>query len=200
MKLGLVTDIHEHIEFLRIALDRFAKENVDQIVVIGDVFEMGERIEETCQLLANAKTIGVWGNHDFGLCVDPDEYIRAKYPASVIQYMTSLRPRLDVAGCHFSHVEPWLDPEVVTDLWYFDGLPDDPTKLERIFNARPNRIMFAGHFHNWLLATPDGICDWKGESPIRLDQGRYYVVVGALCEGHFAILETDSSKLIPLTT
>ncbi len=199
MKLGLITDIHEHIEFLRIALDRLAKENVDQIVMIGDVFEMGERIEETCQLLAKAKTIGVWGNHDFGLCVDPDEYIRAKYPANVIQYMTSLRPRLDVAGCHFSHVEPWLDPEVVTDLWYFDGLPDEPAKLERIFNAMPNRIMFAGHFHSWVLATPDGISEWKGETPIRLDQGRYYVVIGALCKGQFAIFETETSDLIPFT-
>jgi hypothetical protein len=199
MKLGLITDIHENTEFLRIALDRFAKENVDQIVMLGDVFELGERIEETCRLLANAKTIGVWGNHDFGLCVDPDEDLRAKYPATVIQYMTSLRPRLDVAGCHFSHVEPWLNPEVVTDLWYFEGLPDEPAKLDRIFNAQPNRIMFAGHFHDWLLATPDGISEWKGESPIRLDQGRYFVVVGALCEGHFAILETESSNLIPLT-
>ena len=44
MKLGLLTDIHEHIEYLRAALDCFAKERVDQVVVIGDLFEMGERV------------------------------------------------------------------------------------------------------------------------------------------------------------
>lgn len=197
MKLGLITDIHEHVELLRFALDILGGEKVDQIVVIGDVFEMGQRIEETCRLLTEAKTIGVWGNHDFGLCVDPNEYLRAKYPTSVIKYMTSLRPRLDVAGCHFTHVEPWLNPEVMMDLWYYEGPPDEHRKLERIFNSVTNRIMFAGHFHKWLLATPNGIQDWKGESPIQLEEGRYFVVIGALCEGHFATFDTNSSELIP---
>ena len=197
MKLGLITDIHEHVEHLRTALSLFRRKGVEQIVVIGDVFEMGHRIEETCQLLADAKAIGVWGNHDFGLCVDLADDIRAKYPSVVIDFMTSLRPRLDVGGCHFTHVEPWLNPEDVADLWYFEGPPDEHGKLERIFNAVPNRIMFAGHFHKWLLATPDGISEWKGDSPIRLDHGRYFVVVGALCEGQFAIFDTDTSELLP---
>lgn len=198
MKLGLITDIHEHVEFLRIALDRFAQENVDQIVMIGDVFEMGERIEETCRLLADVNAIGVWGNHDYGLSFEPIDAIRAKYPAIVVEYMTSLRPRLDIAGCHFTHVEPWLDPEKLADLWYFDGPPDEHGKLERIFTAVPNQVMFAGHFHKWLLATPNGIADWHGEAPIRLlEDQRYFVVVGALCDGRYAVFDTESSVLMP---
>ncbi len=198
MKLGLITDVHEHVEFLRLALDRFDKEQVDQIVMIGDVFEMGERIDETCRLLAEASAIGVWGNHDYGLCVDVDDKARAKYPAIAIEYMTSLRSRLDVAGCHFTHVEPWLDPKELADLWYFDGPPDEHGKLARIFDAVPNRVMFAGHFHKWLLATPDGITDWMGEAPIRLmEDKRYFVVVGALCEGRYAVFDTESSVLVP---
>ena len=58
MKLGLITDIHEEVEFLRTALARFRHERVDQVVVIGDVFETGERIEETCHLLSEAKVVG----------------------------------------------------------------------------------------------------------------------------------------------
>lgn len=57
--------------------------------------------------------------------------------------------------------------------------------------------MFVGHYHQWLLATPEGITDWQGESPIRLDQGRHCVVVGALCEGRFAIFDTDTLELRP---
>ena len=45
MKLGLLADIHEQFESLRIALDRFRQEQVDRVVVIGDVFETGQRIE-----------------------------------------------------------------------------------------------------------------------------------------------------------
>jgi hypothetical protein len=112
--------------------------------------------------------------------------------------MTSLRPRLEVEGCYFTHVEPWLDPEEITDLWYFDGPPDEHFKLERIFNAVPNRVMFAGHFHQWLLATPKGIAAWNGRGPIRLLEGeRYFVVVGALCEGQFAVFDTETAVLMP---
>ena len=183
MKLGLITDIHEQADFLRRALALFRGREVDQIVVIGDVFEMGFRIEETCALLTEAGAIGVWGNHDFGMCVDVDDAMRAKYSATVIDYMASLRPRLDVAGCHFTHVEPWLNPEVMADLWYYEGPPDEHGKLERIFQAVPNRIMFAGHFHDWLLVTPTGISDWQGDVPIRLDRGRYFVVIGGYAWG-----------------
>ncbi len=83
--------------------------------MIGDVFATGDQIEETCRLLSQANAIGVWGHHEFGLCYEPSEYVRSKLPDSVIDYMTSLKPRLDVAGCHVTHVEPWLDPEEITD-------------------------------------------------------------------------------------
>lgn len=196
MKLGLITDIHEHVDFLRAALDRFAMERVDQVVMMGDVLEMGARLEETCRMLAEANAIGVWGNHDFGLCVDPDDEIRARYPQAVL-YMASLRARLDFGGCHFTHIEPWLNPHDVVDLWYFDGIPDEHSKRERIFNAVPNRVMFAGHFHKWLVVSPTGINDWKGDRPILLNGGRYFVVVGALCEGRYAIFDSDTSQLTP---
>ena len=197
MKLGLITDIHEHVEYLKTALDSFRDERVDRIVMIGDVVEMTLRLEETCRLLAEAGAVGVWGNHDFGLCVDPGDDLLLRHSPLVIRYMTSLRPRLEIDGCLFTHIEPWLDPEDLADLWHFYGVPTEQSELDRIFNAAPNRLMFAGHYHRWLLATPDGIVDWKGESPIRLNDGRYFVVVGALCEGRFATFDTATSQLCP---
>ena len=198
MKLGLITDIHEYVESLQKALDCFERERVDQVVVIGDLLLDGERIEETCRLLAAAGAIGVWGNHDYGLCVDPDARVLEKFPSTVIEYMSSLRPRLEVAGCYFAHVEPWLNPEEITDLWYYEGPPEQPDKLQRIFDAVPNKIMFAGHYHRWLLATPTGMDDWSGEAPIQfLESDRYFVVIGAICEGRYAILDTNTLMLTP---
>ena len=69
--------------------------------------------------------------------------------------------------------------------------------MKQIFGAVPNRIMFAGHYHNWMVVTPSGTAEWTGESPIKLHHGRYFVVVGALLEGHFATFDTTTSELVP---
>ena len=58
--------------------------------------------------------------------------------------------------------------------------------------------MFAGHYHRWLLARPHGIAVWHGECPVRLHNGRYFVVVGGLLEGRYAIFDTETSELVPL--
>jgi hypothetical protein len=197
VKLGLLTDIHEHLGHLRSALGQLQREQVDQVVVIGDVFEHGGHLNETCQLLAEANAIGVWGNHDFGLCVCPTDESRARYSEQTLHFMASLAPRLELDGCLFSHIEPWLDPERLEDLWYFEGPPDQHGKLDRIFDATPHRLMFAGHYHQWLLSRPQGIDDWRGDRPIHLTDGRYFIVIAALCEGHYATFDTDSCELKP---
>jgi hypothetical protein len=198
MKLGLITDIHEHVDNLRGALARLAAERVDQIVMIGDVVELGKRVTECAQMLTAANVVGVWGNHDYGLCVDPSPELQQKYSTDVFRYFGKLRPSLEIEGCYFSHVEPWLNPDSLFDLWYYDGPPDEHGKLWRIFNAVPHRLMFAGHFHKWLIATPDEILNWHGERPIKLEPGRFFCVIGALCDGHFATFDTSTSELVPL--
>jgi len=199
MKLGLITDIHEQVEYLKLALARFKQERVDKIVMIGDVIETGQRLEETCRLLLEANVAGVWGNHDYGLCVDPPLELQKKFSPAVFEFMRRLRPSLTIDDCYFSHVEPWLNPESLFDLWYYDGPPDEHGKLWRIFNAVPQRLMFAGHFHKWLLASPEEIIDWHGDRPVKLDQGRYFTVIGALCDGYHATFDTKTSELVPLS-
>ena len=137
MKLGLITDIHEHFGSLQAALRRLQEHDVDQVVMIGDVFKTGHRIEETCRLLTEANTVGVWGHHVYGLRLAPDD-TRTRYGEVTMSYMTSLRPRPVIEDCRFSHVEPWLDHEEIADLWYFEGLPDEQGKLARIFDSVQN--------------------------------------------------------------
>ncbi len=198
MKLGLLADIHEHVEELRRAIDVLEKHGADRFVVVGDVFEMGKRIDETVHLLRDVQAVGVWGNHDVGLCFDPDEGVRQRYSAAVLDFMGGLQPRLEIDGCLFTHVEPWLDPHKVEDLWYFDGPPDTPEKLTRSFVAVPNRVMFLGHFHRWLLGTPAGVTPWRGEKPVCLSTNdRSLVVVHAVWDGKCALFDTTTDDLIP---
>ncbi|MFM2094362.1 MAG: hypothetical protein RIS70_1486, partial [Planctomycetota bacterium] len=79
MKLGLITDIHENVPALAAALRECRRSRVDRVVVLGDLFEYGHHIEETCSLLAEARAVGVWGNHDFPFCMEPESSCVDRY-------------------------------------------------------------------------------------------------------------------------
>ena len=49
-----------------------------------------------------------------------------------------------------------------------------------------------------LELSPDGIANGQGECPVRLHQGRYFVVVDALLQGRYAMFNTDTSELVPV--
>lgn len=199
MRIGILADIHEDLDHLRWAIDVLRQQGADPLVVLGDVCGMHSRLEETAVLLDEAGAIGVWGNHDFGLCQDnPRPEDRQRYGEQVLGFMGRLRPRLEVDGCLFTHVEPWLDPEKIEDLWYFDGPPETPEQVARIFAAAPNRVMFVGHYHRWLLVTPDGLQPWSGDEPTVLVEGNHYLVaIHAVCAGRCALFDTETNELIP---
>src|SRR6516162_1698695 len=132
------------------------------------------------------------------LCFDPDEKVCRRYSAAVLDFMGGLQPRLEIDGCLFGHVEPWLDPHKVEDLWYFDGPPDSPEKLARSFAAVPHRVLFIGHLHRWLLGTPEGVTAWRGEQRVCLDKAnRYLVVIHAVWDGKCALFDTKTAELTP---
>ena len=83
------------------------------------------------------------------------------------------------------HLLPGVEPE--TD----EGRAD-------AFAASACRVMFVGHFHRWLAATPAARLIWDGGSPIVLDaRKRYLVVVAAVCDGWCAVFDAESGQLSP---
>ena len=90
---------------------------------------------------------------------------------AVLEYMSGMQPHLVVAGCRFSHVEPWLDGWKVEDLWHFEGPPDTPDKAARSFAAVPERHLFIGHFHKWLVMTPSGPIKMEWRDALRVKRG-----------------------------
>jgi hypothetical protein len=197
MRLGLIADIHEHVEFLRIALTQFRKEKVDRVIVLGDVYRTGERLDETCRLLAESGATGVWGNHDFGLCLNPTESAQAVFLPSTLEFMASLAARVEHSDYYIAHVEPGLDPDCIADLWFYGGPPCDDERRARIFGTVDNRLMFVGHYHNWLHVTPAGVDDWAGDTTLGLSEGRHLVVVGALVQGRYAVYDLETSEFVP---
>src|ERR1700688_3425211 len=97
MRLGLLADIHEAVNLLDRAILALKAQGVSRFVVLGDVFETGERLGATVASLAALKGAGVWGNHDFGLCGDDvRECLRLEHSPEVLTYFGSLRPTYEV--------------------------------------------------------------------------------------------------------
>jgi hypothetical protein len=162
------------------------------------VFELGGHLHETIALLAGAGAVGVWGNHDLGLCHEPDERFKERYAGPVLDFMRTLRPRLEFAGCLFTHGLPYYD---ATDpvVYYLGERPESAEGLAKSFAVSSHPILFVGHFHRWLVALPRGQLAWDGAEPILLRPNeRYLVVVAAVCEGWCAVFDTDSREMTPI--
>ena len=91
-------------------------------------------------LLHEVGAIGVWGNHDCGLAGEVDDEIRDLCDARVLEFTGRLQPHVSLGDCHFSHVEPWLDPHDVTQLWYLMVLRIRPRRHPSVF--RPSLTDF----------------------------------------------------------
>jgi hypothetical protein len=150
---------------------------------------------------ARGRAIGVWGNHEFGLCHNAESNVGRRYSEVVVDFMASLQARLEIDGCLFTHVEPWLDPYDIVDLWNFDGWPNTAERLAKSFAAANNRVMIMGHIHRYFAATPAGVVEWQGKQAIRLDrQTRYLIGLAAVCDGKFAVFDTVANQLTPLSS
>jgi len=202
MRIGILADVHEAIDPLTRALEEFHALGVDLVVSLGDscdTFTPVGRTAETVTLLREARAVGVWGNHDFGLCHDVPDKVRQSAAPEVLEYMAGMQPWLVVEDCRFSHVEPWLDAYKVEDLWFFEGVPDTPEKAARSFAAVPERHLFIGHLHRWLAVTPRRRIEWAGETPLDLaEEPRSLVVIAPVVSGWCAIFDTTARRLTPI--
>jgi predicted phosphodiesterase len=201
MRIGIVTDVHDEVEQLAGALAALRAEGVNAVVTLGDstdLFGKWNAATEVADLFREAGVVGVWGNHDYGLCRNVKDEVRHGQLRRTLDYFATLRPRLELGGCHFSHIEPFLDPELPGDLWTFDGRPEDDDRLARSFAAIPHRAAFIGHFHRWVAVTESGRVPWDGSSPLHFEADkRYLVVVAPLFGGEFAVIDTDRWVLEP---
>ena len=93
--IGIVADIHEAFAPTSPAraLAEFRRHSVDQVVNLGDACESalaGGRASNVVALLRDSDAIGVWGNHDFGLCFEVHDRVRQNAAPEVLDYMTAI--------------------------------------------------------------------------------------------------------------
>src|SRR5262245_58790642 len=94
VRLGILADIHEHSRRLQKAIAVLQEHGAERFVVLGDVFDTGKRIEKTVRLLEEVNAVGVWGNHEAGLCFDTDARLCERYGAGVLGFMGGREPHV----------------------------------------------------------------------------------------------------------
>ena len=161
MRIGIIADVHEDVERLAAAVRALRDEGIDRLVFLGDLAELGTRLDECVDILTDAAALGVFGNHELGFCVDPEPDLLARYSTKVVSFMRGLQPMLMLGGCWFAHVEPYLDVRSVEDYYLEQGGPEaGPERVRRSFECRPERVMFVGHYHTWSVITPSDVVEW----------------------------------------
>jgi Calcineurin-like phosphoesterase superfamily domain len=203
VRIGLVTDIHNHAEELSHALKALQDHRVDRVITLGDTcdaFGRGAGAAEVTDLLRACGATGVWGNHDFGLCRAVNEATRRRYDPGVLEFMAGMEPWLEIGDCRVSHEEAFIDPYDVAQLWAVEEVPlDMEERARRSFAAAPQRCLFQGHHHRWFAATPQGRLDWEGERPLHFTRpNRYFVVMAPVISGWCAVYDTATSVLDPI--
>jgi putative phosphoesterase len=128
MKLGLLSDTHQNIEDLRVAIDHLVREEVDCLVHLGDDFQDAETFDE----FEIKTTIAVPGVYD-------PEYSDRNVPHRLIE---------DVGGFRvmFSHT---LESHP-------NDFPDDP-KPEDFLTKGEIDILLYGHTHVPRIEIKDSI-------------------------------------------
>lgn len=202
MRLGLVTDIHNHHVELGKALELFRDNSVDQVVTIGDTcdaFAPPEGSDEVASLLSECGAIGVWGNHDFGLCREVSEDCRKRFGNATFDFMQQMRPHLEIEGCYFSHKDAGVDAYDVQQLWDFEEDSRDlKARAKAGFAANASTRQFIGHYHCWWAATPSGPIGWDGAEPLLLrPEERYFIVVAGVFQSRCAVFDSESGLLQP---
>jgi predicted MPP superfamily phosphohydrolase len=203
MRLGLVTDIHGRAAELAIALRLFRDHDVDQVVSIGDAFDAfayHDREAEIAALLQGCGAVGVWGNHDFGVCRDSSQRTENLFGPDGCGFVRAVQPFLELDGCFFSHKEASVDPYDVLQLWSEEEEPLElMPRAQAGLSATPHKRQFVGHYHCWWAATDTGRIDWVGSRTLVLEADkRYFVVIAPVFQGWCAILDTTSQVLSPL--
>ena len=117
-----------------------------------------------------------------GLCSDPSE----ANPCAILCVGYRLHDIRYVHGSNSTTVTSHMSNrglmlEDIADLWFFEGPPDRRPTIAAHFQrcAAPTDV-------RWALSQLDAghaslaSSEWKGECPVTLERGRYFVVVGAL--------------------
>ncbi len=197
---ALISDIHSNLEALQAVLEDIRKNNVTEIICLGDIIGYGPNPRECIDHIMNCKIV-ILGNHDQGAMFDPDGF---NPPAERAIFWT--RSQLESPSENQEKKEArWYflaeRPRMVSDngFLYVHGSARNPLneyvfpedvynqrKMDRIF-AMVERYCFQGHTHVpgvFIEAAGEDLYQFHSPEDInftwKLDERKTLVNVGSV--------------------
>ncbi len=176
--VGIFADVHGAQRTLAGALVACRAAGVEQIALLGDLFDRIEQADACASALAGWPTIGVWGNHEREIALAASTE-GALAPATVA-LLTGLREELVVEEARLTHEAAH---------WGYSAALARLVAHRAAAAPAPDaaRITFAGHTHHRAARDERGPLD-VGRGTLTLDPARRYLInPGALAVGQYAI-------------
>ncbi|HEY8599099.1 MAG TPA: metallophosphoesterase family protein [Thermomicrobiales bacterium] len=184
--VGIFADVHGAERTLAHALADCRAAGVEQIALLGDLFDREEQADACARALAEWPTIGVWGNHEREIVQRAADH--GRLARATVRLLTGLAEELFVDDVCLIHEAPqWGRAATLARL----ASPMAPSASPPEPGAA--RITFAGHTHHRAARDERGPLD-LGRGVLTLAQNRRYLInPGALLAGQYAIWnrETD---------
>ncbi len=186
--IGLFADVHGAQRPLRDALTACRKLGVQQIALLGDLFDRVEQADDCAHALAGWSVIGVWGNHEREIALAAAEV--GNLEAATVTLLTGLGEELMVGDICFTHeATHWGHSATLARL---SSVVVQEAELPGHAQAR---MTFAGHTHHRAARTERGPID-LGRRFLTIDpQRRYLINPGALAEGEYAVWDRESGRI-----
>ncbi len=192
-RVALFADVHGSQMTLARALAACREADVEQIALLGDLFDRVEQADACARALAGWPIIGVWGNHEREIVLDAAAH--GALDAATVRLLTSLGEEVllepgrqgALPEAFLTHEAAyWGSGDSVARLFGRATATEQPTRAIRA------RITFAGHTHYRAARDERGPLD-LGRGSLTLDPTRRYLInPGALAVGQFAVWDRDA--------
>ncbi len=183
-RVGLFADVHGSQGTLLRALKGCREAGVDQIALLGDLFDRVEQADSCARALAGWSVVGVWGNHEREIVLGAAEH--GALEADTVRLLTRLSELVVVEDVCLTHeAAHWGHTETFARLF---GRAARDGSLGGHAHAR---ITFAGHTHFRAARDERGPLD-VARGSLTLDPARRYLInPGALAAGQYAVWDRE---------
>lgn len=178
--IGLFADVHGARATLERALAGCREAGVDQIALLGDLFDRVEQADGCARALAGWPVVGVWGNHEREIALDAAAH--GALEADTVRLLLGLGELIIVEDVCLTHeAARWGRDEPFARLFGRAERQGAPPGDDRA------RITFAGHTHYRAARDERGPLD-LARGRLTLDPARRYLInPGALAAGQYAV-------------